>query len=177
MHLSALPCSCLCSTRLAGICLTHRANPRYTRVRVAEAKNRVSANPQQMEADLETDIDAEIARQLWKNHRLIPPTSKFARYWFSFIIFLVLVRTMPEAMPRSGCACCSTLQHLTGMLYHVSSTMQFISLSSSALKGSLATSILSILLSVRCGHLPPILYSYKQQRAQHGRGLLLPHPE
>jgi len=40
--------------------------------------------------DTETDVDALILQNLWKNHRLIPPTSSFAKNWFTFIILLVL---------------------------------------------------------------------------------------
>ena len=43
-----------------------------------------------MDDDQDTDIDALILSSLWKNHHLIPPTSKFAKKWFIFIICLVI---------------------------------------------------------------------------------------
>jgi quinol-cytochrome oxidoreductase complex cytochrome b subunit len=43
--------------------------------------------------DEEFDVDAAIASKLWKNHKLIPPQSRFVKYWFSGIIMLVLVRS------------------------------------------------------------------------------------
>ena len=48
------------------------------------------AAPQLDELD-EHDIEKQIAATLWKNHRLIPPNSAFAKYWFSLIICFVMV--------------------------------------------------------------------------------------
>ena len=45
----------------------------------------------------DTNVDAVIARNLWKNHRLLPPTSKSKQNWD-----VVMVRPLPLAPP--GCA-------------------------------------------------------------------------
>ena len=51
-----------------------------------------------IEEEDETDVDAAIARNLWKNHRLLPPTSKFKSNWD-----IVMVRApLPGCRSRVG---------------------------------------------------------------------------
>lgn len=38
----------------------------------------------------DTDVDAEIARNLWKHHRMLPPNSSFKHYWDILILLFVL---------------------------------------------------------------------------------------
>jgi len=40
--------------------------------------------------DDETDVDREIARNLWKHHRMFPPGSRFKHYWDYAMVCLVL---------------------------------------------------------------------------------------
>ena len=40
--------------------------------------------------DGETDVDREIANNLWKHHRMLPPGSRFRQYWDYGILLLVL---------------------------------------------------------------------------------------
>jgi hypothetical protein len=72
--------------------------------------------PQLDELD-EHDIERQIVATLWKNHRLIPPNSAFAKYWFSLIICFVMVRAAaaphpcPHGLSRHLCH-----RHTTGIL-------------------------------------------------------------
>ena len=44
-----------------------------------------------MQDDEDIDIDAQIKKNLWKNHRLLPPDHQFVRIWFSGLMVLVMV--------------------------------------------------------------------------------------
>ena len=38
----------------------------------------------------DTDVDREIARNLWRHHRMLPPGSRFKHYWDYYMVCLVL---------------------------------------------------------------------------------------
>ena len=38
----------------------------------------------------ESDVDAVIARNLWKHHRMLPPDSKFKHNWDNMMLLFVL---------------------------------------------------------------------------------------
>ena len=44
------------------------------------------------------DVDAEIARNLWKHHRMLPPGSRFRQKWDYFMMVLVLYNTILTPM-------------------------------------------------------------------------------
>ena len=67
--------------------LSSRFSGRFSR---NSRTSRSSKAAQQDEVESMTDVDAAITQTLWKNHRLIPPTSRYASYWFSLIICLVM---------------------------------------------------------------------------------------
>ena len=64
--------------------MASRLSGRFSSSRDSKAEGRVE------ELD-EHDIEKQIVANLWKNHRLIPPNSAFAKYWFSLIICFVMV--------------------------------------------------------------------------------------
>ena len=54
------------------------------------ARQRGTAQRFSMAAADDTDVDAEIARNLWKHHRMLPPNSVFKHYWDILILLFVL---------------------------------------------------------------------------------------
>jgi len=46
------------------------------------------------EEELDRNVEEEIARNLWANHRMIPPESKFKRNWNTMIVALVIYNTL-----------------------------------------------------------------------------------
>lgn len=48
--------------------------------------------------DDDVDVELAIAKNLWKNHRLLPPTSKFKEYW-DMVMLLFGALCSPRAAP------------------------------------------------------------------------------
>jgi len=48
--------------------------------------------------DDDVDVELAIAKNLWKNHRLLPPTSKFKEYW-DMVMLLFGTLCSPRAAP------------------------------------------------------------------------------
>ena len=47
-------------------------------------------SPRSAEAAAERNAEAEIARNLWRNHRIFPPESRWRDYWDAVLLLLVI---------------------------------------------------------------------------------------
>ena len=69
-----------------------RNSERHSSSTTSRFSGRFSSQRPNEDDDTEIDVDYIIARDLWKNHKLIPPNSSFLKWWFGMITLLVLVR-------------------------------------------------------------------------------------
>ena len=44
--------------------------------------------------DEDLNVEEEIARNLWANHKMLPPESAFKKYWNMLIVLLVMYNTL-----------------------------------------------------------------------------------
>ena len=56
--------------------------------------------------------DREIARNLWKHHRMFPPGSRFKHYWDYVMVFLVLYNCIVTPMQVRCCAHAHAMTHV-----------------------------------------------------------------
>ena len=63
--------------------------------------------------DDDVDVELAIAKNLWKNHRLLPPTSKFKEYWdMVMLLFGALCSPRAAPAPRPRCSISATARQV-----------------------------------------------------------------
>ena len=59
----------------------------------------------------DSNVDAVIARNLWKNHRILPPNSKFKQNWDLVMVCVALQHPCSDLRPGEDAVC---LVHVRG---------------------------------------------------------------